>query len=288
MDIEPLKTKEWNTRLKWKHDIASFFCAHKIIEHKNTEEAYAHLENNAVVLEIVNPYRKENLFIEIAGEITVSFSGWHAHYALYDPFYSEMKNDALSIIDGTYGVLCLFRADMCLCSILWKKELSYLTKPADLLSQLHVPVGTIKDANMVIAAEYWRPDDCYEFEPAGKSEQPSDYSFPRRYSVRFILKDEKCYGSGSQKKYDDTTAYIKAVYVDDVDKASELHAALIKYLEADARKAGASKIFGNISQSEFDLYAALGYTEVPKIDDDKIRKLNGAIVIFDKTMMKNL
>ena len=180
MDIETLKTKERNTRLKWKHDIASLFCAHKIIEHKNTEEAYAHLENNAVVLEIVNPYRKENLFIEIAGEITVSFSGWHAHYALYDPFYSEMKNDALSIIDGTYGVLCLFRADMCLCSILWKKELSYLTKPADLLSQLHVPVGTIKDANMVIAAEYWRPDDCYEFAPAGKSEQPSDDSFPRR------------------------------------------------------------------------------------------------------------
>ena len=62
MDIETLKTKERNTRLKWKHDIASLFCAHKIIEHKNTEEAYAHLENNAVVLEIVNPYRKENLY----------------------------------------------------------------------------------------------------------------------------------------------------------------------------------------------------------------------------------
>ena len=78
--------------------------------------------------------------------------------------------NALSIIDGTYGVLCLFRDDMCLYSTLWKKELSYLTKPADLLSQLHVPVRTIKEANMVIAAEYWRPDDCYEFEPAGKSE----------------------------------------------------------------------------------------------------------------------
>ena len=91
MDIETLKIKERNTRLKWKHDIASLFCAHKIIEHKNTEEAYAHLENNDVVLEIVNPYRKENLFIEVAGEITISFSGWHAHYALYDPAYSEMK-----------------------------------------------------------------------------------------------------------------------------------------------------------------------------------------------------
>lgn len=92
----------------------------------------------------------------------------------------KILGNALSIIVGTYGVLCLFRDDMCLCSTLWKKELSYLTKPADLLSQLHVPVGTSKDANMVIAAEYWRPDDCYEFAPSGKSEQPSDDSFPRR------------------------------------------------------------------------------------------------------------
>ena len=74
----------------------SLFREHKIIEHTNTAEMYTYLENNDVVSEIVNPYRKENLFIEVSWEITISFSDWHAHYALYDPAYSEMKNDALS------------------------------------------------------------------------------------------------------------------------------------------------------------------------------------------------
>lgn len=43
-----------------------------------------------------------------------------------------------------------------------------------------------------------------------------------------------------------------------------------------------------MDSSEFDLYAALGYNEISKIDDDKIRKLNGVIITFDKTITKDL
>ena len=66
MDIETLKTKEWNTLLKRKRYRVSLFREHKIIEHTNTAEMYTYLENNDVVSEIVNPYRKENLFIEVS------------------------------------------------------------------------------------------------------------------------------------------------------------------------------------------------------------------------------
>jgi N-acetylglutamate synthase-like GNAT family acetyltransferase len=87
--------------------------------------------------------------------------------------------------------------------------------------------------------EYLENDDV-------SSEQNSDeYSYPRRYGVRFIMKGGKCYGSASMKKYDDETAYISYVYIEEVDNADELSASVIKHLEEDAKKAGMSRIFTN-------------------------------------------
>ena len=67
-----------------------------------------------------------------------------------------------------------------------------------------------------------------------------------------------------------------------------LEITVIKLLEADAKKIGLSRIFRNIDISDFDLYSLLGYTETDKIDNDIVTQLDGAIVTFDKTMIKQL
>ena len=69
---------------------------------------------------------------------------------------------------------------------------------------------------------------------------------------------------------------------------TSLEITVIKLLEADAKKNGLSRIFRNIDISNFDLYSLLGYTETDKIDNDKVTQLDGAIVTFDKTMIKQL
>jgi hypothetical protein len=78
------------------------------------------------------------------------------------------------------------------------------------------------------------------------------------------------------------------VYIEEVDNADELSASVIKHLEEDAKKAGMSRIFTNIGISEESLYTSLGYVETDRIDDDKVSQLNGAKVIFDKTLSKQL
>jgi hypothetical protein len=47
-------------------------------------------------------------------------------------------------------------------------------------------------------------------------------------------------------------------------------------------------IFANISNDEFAYYSSLGYSEIERISDERIVELQGAHVIFDKTMAKEL
>ena len=277
-----------------KSDIKSIFKGYEIIEHTNAEMRYRHLEDNYVVLEVVNPYRNENLFIELAEEFTSFFSRWYSTYFTNEYDYSELKKTALAIINGEYAALSLLIDDEWLGSTLLKDEISQYTNPHDLIDKMHLPkdqLQRIRDNGVIVFADYWKPTDCFEFDIPKESEQ-TVYSFPRIYGCRFIIKDGKQYGSGLQKQYDNETAMISYVYVDDdIDdtyNAAELEIALIRLLEADAKKAGLKRIFSNIEDSEFDLYSSLGYTETAKIDNKRVWRLCGAIVIFDKTMIKEL
>lgn len=161
-------------------------------------------------------------------------------------------------------------------------EIKYsFEKKNDIKAGLH-EYEIIEHTNNEEDYEYLENDDV-------PSEQNSDeYSYPRRYGVRFIMKNGKCFGSASMKKYDDETAYISYVYIEEVDNADELSVSVIKHLEEDAKKAGMSRIFTNIEISEESLYTSLGYVETDRIDDGKVLQLNGAKVIFDKTMSKRL
>lgn len=273
-----------------KADVKTIFGEYEIIEHTNAEADYDYLEDAESILEIVNPYRDENLFIEFGDEFTVYFSGWHAHYFAYESEYERMKRDALGIARGEYAALRFLVCGRYLGEILLTDEISPFTEPAYLISKMYFPedfLSRIRDKGAVIFAEYWRPDDSYEFYAPSESER-GGYGFPRRGGVRFIIKDGKCYGSASARKYDDQTAYIKYVSVDDAENALALRTTLIKLLEDDAKKFGMSEIFVNIDISKLELYSSLGYTEIDKIDDDRIARIDGAVLGFDKTMGKRL
>lgn len=154
-------------------NIKSIFVGYEIIEHTNTETDYEHLEDTEVVLEIVNPYRDENLFIELAGELTLYFSSWHSHYYSYEYEYSEIKKDALAIINGEYGALSFFVEDKWLGGTLFKEEISHFTKPDDLIARMNFPEDHLQKARekgIVILVDYWKFNDYYEFDVPKESE----------------------------------------------------------------------------------------------------------------------
>ncbi len=121
-----------------------------------------------------------------------------------------------------------------------------------------------------------------------KTTEKRQYNFPRKAFIRFVVKDGKCFGSGGIKQYDEKRSFLYFSYVDGTDKAKEVEAELIKHLEEDAKNAGSSLIFANISNDEFAYYSSLGYSEIERISDERIVELQGAHVIFDKTMAKEL
>ncbi len=121
-----------------------------------------------------------------------------------------------------------------------------------------------------------------------KATEKRQYNFPRKAFIRFVVKDGKCFGSGGIKQYDEKRSFLYFSYVDGTDKVNEVEAELIKHLEEDAKNAGSSLIFANISNDAFDYYSSLGYSEIETISDEKVVELQGAHVIFDKTMAKEL
>ena len=112
------------------------------------------------------------------------------------------------------------------------------------------------------------------------------YTFPRRSFIRYVVKDEKCYGCSGIKPYDDKRSFLYFSYVDGIEDDRSVHAALILQLEKDAEKNGAESIFINIENDEFDWYASLGYQETERIEDEETVRLQGAHIIFDKTVEK--
>ncbi len=277
--------------LSKKDELAALFSEYKIIEHTKSEEEYGYLEENAVLVEIVNPYGGENLFIKLAKGFTLFFSGWHAHYSAYEYDFSVMKNLASAIIHGEYAAACFSVNGEQIGGELIYDEVSYSTNPADLIEEMHFDeehIQAIKDNGAVININYWKPNDCWEFDVEKSGVKEQTYTFPRRYGVRYAVKDGIDYGSGAQKRYDCDTAMITYVYIDPSDDEIELTKAVIAKLEQDARSSGAKRIFVNIENSDIDFFSSLGYAQVARIDNDTVHRLYGTVVVFDKTMMKIL
>lgn len=152
---------------KKKDEICGLFSGYKIIEHTNAEPDYTYLEDDDVILEIVNPYRDENLFIELAAEFTLFFGDWHCHYFADEEDYCEMKKDALALVNGEYGVLGLYAEGKWLGNTLLKEKVSDSTEPWTLIDKMNFPeefLQKIRTKGASIPVDYWRTKGRYKFD----------------------------------------------------------------------------------------------------------------------------
>ncbi|MCD7950514.1 MAG: hypothetical protein LUG12_09680 [Erysipelotrichaceae bacterium] len=285
------KYKEIDYPYKMKEDlIKSLLLDYEVIEHTNKEIDYDYLEENDVTLEVINPNNDINLFVELSSEFTLYYSDYHVHYFSYEDEYETLNNDIKNIIEDKYGAASFYVDNKWLASYLEKDEISFLTNPWDLVKKMDLPkehLQTIHDKGVIIKVDYWNRGHCLEFE-IKKDLEVSEISHPRQYNVRFVVKDGYPYGSGSVHKYDDEKAYIKYALVTDIEDSEELTKELIEVLEDDAKRFGASKIFANVGSPINKPFVDLGYVEVDKIYDERIRRIDGVKVIFEKTVMKHL
>lgn len=158
-----------------KDDVLSLFSDYEIIEHTNKEPDYDDFMDNDVALEIVNPHGKNNLFIELAGEFTICFSDWHAHFSPYEYDYGEMKKDAVSIINGKLGVCTFYVEERWLGGMLLKDKVPPFPNPAALIEEMDFSedrIKMIREKGAVIHIDYW--NDCSEFEIKKGSIEPKD------------------------------------------------------------------------------------------------------------------
>ncbi len=275
-----------------KIEIKSWFSGLEILEHTSDEKDYDHLDENAVELEILNPVGKENLYIEISGEFTLFFADWHRHYPAYEWDYGKLREDALALIHGKYGAKSIWVDGRWMASSLQKEDLSQYADPRQMVESLQLSkeyMLKIQDKGATIYFEYWKPNDCREYELPSENAEPSEYSFPRRYGVRFAVKNGSIdTGSAARKEYDEETSLITYVYVEPSAEADWVRRKLVALLEADAVRAGSKTIFTNIDDDEYAFFAELGYEEIPLISNERIDALCGAQVICSKTMIKNL
>ena len=151
----------------------------------------------------------------------------------------------------------------------------------------------VKEINQLggkIEILYWKPDDSYYFEiPPRRA--VTKYKYPRRCNVRFAVQGETTLGGGDLKPYDENSACITYLYVQDElpeGQRKELMENLLSILEEDARKAGYSEIFTLTDEDESVFYLRHGYAEVSAKDEKRLVSLFGAQVIEVRTMQKKL
>ena len=272
-------------------DIKYMLREFMVIEHTNKEVDYDFLDDGEIEFEVINKKHNENLSIRVcSGEFMLAFSYYHNHYFSYECEYESLKKDIIGILNGDFSIANMFVNGKWMASYVLEEEVSfrngleYFVEKAKPLPDEFVE--RIYSNDTFIVVDNWVKSDCYEFSfpVTGKG-----FNFPRRgQCVRFIVKDGVDYGGGGIKLYNDATAYLHYVWVDDVEEKPLLEKEIIRLLEDDAKKLGAGRIFVNIDDEDYKLYKSLGYIEIPKIFNSRVIRFDGAIVTFDKTMLKLL
>lgn len=110
-----------------KDDLLQFLKGYEVSVYSNSDEGYDYLDDNDLMLVVKNPYCDETLDIELAGEFSLYFAGWHTHYFTYEYDYEEMKKDIMGLLKGDIGALIATSSESWLCSTLCKDEVSHLT-----------------------------------------------------------------------------------------------------------------------------------------------------------------
>ena len=269
-----------------------FLNGYEVSVHSNADEGYDYLEDNDLMLVVKNPYCDETLDIELAGEFSLFFAGWHTHYFTYEYDYEEMKKDIIGLLNGDIGALVVNTSEGWLCSTLYKKDVDHLTDEIQLFKEsIHHKETVDKFLRLGgrINIVYWNPADTISFDVVAENINPIR-KFPRRSTVRFIVQDGKAIGSGSYKKFEDKTACLTYLLVEPSDEYDEktVYEELYQILEKDIIADGYKTIFALCENDERDFYHEKGYRLGKERDRDMLIDLMGAEVIHDVTMEKNV
>ncbi len=153
-----------------KDDLLQFLKGYEVSVYSNSDEGYDYLDDNDLMLVVKNPYCDETLDIELAGEFSLYFAGWHTHYFTYEYDYEEMKKDIMGLLKGDIGALIATSSESWLCSTLCKDEVSHLTDEIQLLKK-NIPYEETIDKftkhGDCIKVVYWNPTDTISFDVNG-------------------------------------------------------------------------------------------------------------------------
>lgn len=273
-----------------KEDLLQFLKGYEVSVYSNSDEGYDCLEDNDLMLVVKNPYCEETLDVELAGEFSLFFAGWHTHYFTYEYDYEEMKKDIMGLLKGDLGALTVETSEGWLGSSLCKEDVSHLTDEMELLKNSFHHAETVDKFKRLggrIKIVYWNPTDTLSFDVVSGELTPLR-KFPRRSTVRFAVQNGKTIGSGSYKKYDDETACLKYLWIEpsaEYDRDTvyeEMYCVLEKDIIADGYKF----ILVVCDEEESSFYKENGYAIAEERDTDRLKDLLGADVIHDMTMEK--
>lgn len=275
-----------------KDDLLQFLSEYEVNTYSNADEGYDYLEDNALMLVVKNPYCDETLDIELSGEFSLFFAGWHTHYFTYEYDYEEMKKDIRGLLKGDIGALIVNTSKGWLCSNLCKEEVNHLTDEIQLLKTSIRHEETIDEFLKLggcIKVVRWNPADTISFDVSGGNMTPTR-KFPRRSTERFVVQDDKAIGSGSYKKFDDETAFLTYLRIEPSDEYDEkmLYEELYQVLENDIIADGYKTIFTVCDKEESGFYEGNGYSIGKERNQDKLTVLMGVEVIHDVMMEKHL
>lgn len=273
-----------------KEDLLKFLKGYEVSVYSNSDEGYDYLEDNDLMLVVKNPYCDETLDIELAGEFSLFFAGWHTHYFTYEYDYEEMKKDIMGLLKGDMGALIVETSEGWLGSSLCKDDVSHLTDEMQLLkNSFHhgETVDKFKQLGGRIKIVYWNPTDTISFDVVSGELTPVR-KFPRRSTVRFAVQNGKAIGSGSYKKFDSETACLTYLWIEPCDEYDEkaVYEELYEVLEKDIIADGYKTIFTVCDEEESGFYKKNGYAIAEERDADRLIDLLGADVIHDMTMEK--
>lgn len=75
--------------------------------HTHSDEGYDYLEDISYCITLKNPDGEE-LFIDLEGEFTLSYGGWHTHYFASNSEFECLKEDIISILTNKLGAVTFF------------------------------------------------------------------------------------------------------------------------------------------------------------------------------------
>lgn len=246
-----------------KDDLVQLLNGYEVSVYSNSDEGYDYLEDNDLMLVVKNPYCDETLDIELAGEFSLFFAGWHTHYFTYEYDYEEMKKDIMGLLKGDIGALIVNTSEGWLCSTLCKKEVNHLTDELQLLktsTRHEETIDKFVKLGGCIKVVHWNPADTISFDVIGGNITPKR-KFPRRSTVRFVVQGGKAIGSGSYKKFDAETACLTYLWIEPSDEYDEktVYEELYQVLEKDIIADGYKTIFTLCDNDERGFYYEKGY-----------------------------